>query len=100
NSLVDREAKKRGMGVHLLNRSCALLPPKLASEVCALTPGEERFAVSAVFRVNPLTGSVAEGDAWIGKSVIKSDGKLTLEELDAALSGDSSFTHGTVTLND
>lgn len=100
NSLVDREAKKRGMGVHLLNRSCALLPPKLASEVCALTPGEERFAVSAVFRVNPLTGSVAEGDAWIGKSVIKSDGKLTLEELDAALSGDSSFTHDTVTLND
>lgn len=100
NSLVDREAKKRGMGVHLLNRSCALLPPKLASEVCALVPGEERFAVSAVFRVNPLTGAVADGDAWIGKSVIKSDGKLTLEELDTALSGDSGFTHDTVALND
>lgn len=100
NSLVDREAKKRGTGVHLLNRSCALLPPKVASEVCSLTPGEERFAVTAVFRVNPLTGSVAEEDAWVGKGIIKSGGKLTLEELDTALSGQSTFTHDTVQLKD
>ncbi|MBE3041352.1 RNB domain-containing ribonuclease [Candidatus Bathyarchaeota archaeon] len=100
NSLVDREAKKRGTGVHLLNRSCALLPPKLASDVCSLTPDEERFAVSAVFRVNPLTGSVAEEDAWVGKGIVKSGGKLTLEELDTALSGQSTFTHDTVQLKD
>lgn len=100
NSLVDREAKKRGTGVHLLNRSCALLPPKLAAEVCSLAPGEERFAVTALFRVNPLTGSVSEGDAWVGKSVIKSSGKLTLGELDTALSGQSDFTHETVQLKD
>ncbi|SPN97614.1 related to SSD1 protein [Cephalotrichum gorgonifer] len=100
NSLVDREARKRGTAVHLVNRSCALLPDKLAQEVCSLTPGEERFVVSTVFRVNPVTGSVAEGDAWVGKGIIKSGGKLTLEELDAALSGQSSFTHDTVQLKD
>ncbi|PQE21530.1 Ribonuclease II R protein [Rutstroemia sp. NJR-2017a BVV2] len=87
NSLVDREAKKRGTAVYLMNRSCAMLPPKLASEICSLTPGEERLTVSVVFKVNPQTGSVAEDETWIGKSIIKSRGKLTYKDVDAVLFG-------------
>ena len=101
NSLVDREAKKRGTAVHLLNRFCALLPPKLSSEVCALVPDAERLAVSVVFRVNPHNGTVAEGDAWVGKSIIKSGGRITLDEVDAALSeGQPDFKHESVQLKD
>lgn len=96
NSLVDREAKKRGTAVHLVNRTCAMLPPKLFAEVCSLTPSEERLAVSVVFSVNPHTGSVAEGDAWVGKSIIKSGGKVTLSEIDAGLSGAAEFSHSAV----
>ncbi|KAL5889769.1 Translational repressor [Pyricularia oryzae] len=100
NSLVDREAKKRGTAVHLINRTCALLPPKLAKEVCSLDPSEERLTVSVVFQVNPHNGVVADGDTWIGKSIIKSGGKLSLDEINTALSSDSAFTHDVVSQKD
>ncbi|KAM0278551.1 hypothetical protein ACHAQH_005119 [Verticillium albo-atrum] len=100
NSLVDREAKKRGTAVHLVNRTCALLPPKISGEVCSLAPGEERLAVSVLFRVNPHNGSVAEGDTWVGKSIIKSTGKISVQEIDAALNGQADWTHESVQLKD
>ena len=100
NSLVDREAKKRGTAVHLVNRFCAMLPPKLSSEVCSLTPGQERLTVSVVFNVNPHNGKVADSDIWVGRSIIKSGGKITLTEIDEALSGQGSFKHSTVQLKD
>ncbi|ROW08847.1 hypothetical protein VMCG_02693 [Cytospora schulzeri] len=100
NSLVDREAKKRGTAVHLVNRTCAMLPPKLFAEVCSLQPGEERLTVSVVFAVNPHTGAVAEGDTWVGKGVIKSGGKVSLSEIDSALSGENEFSHSAVELRD
>lgn len=87
NSLVDREAKKRGTAVYLMNRSCNMLPPKIVNDICSLIPGEERLTVSVVFKVNALTGAIADEDIWIGKSIIKSSGKLSYREVDAILSG-------------
>ncbi|KAK2774648.1 hypothetical protein FQN52_001243 [Onygenales sp. PD_12] len=86
NSLVDREAKKRGTGVYLMNRVVNMLPPRLATEICSLLPGEDRLTVSVVFQVDPATG-VVEGEPWIGKGIIKSSGKLTYDDVDAVLSG-------------
>lgn len=100
NSLVDREAKKRGTAVHLVNRTCAMLPPKLFAEVCSLTPDQERLTVSVVFSVDPHTGAAAEGDTWVGKSIIKSGGKVALSEIDGALSGPAEFTHTAVEVRD
>ncbi|KAI0388816.1 hypothetical protein F5Y17DRAFT_451478 [Xylariaceae sp. FL0594] len=85
NSLVDREAKKRGTAVHLVDRTCALLPAKIAGELCVLTPKQDRLTVSVVFKVNPHTGAVAPGDAWVGKSIVKTEAVLTLKEIDEAL---------------
>ncbi|RKK22446.1 Virulence protein SSD1 [Fusarium oxysporum f. sp. cepae] len=99
NSLVDREAKKRGTSVQLKNRFCALLPPKLSAEVCSLTPEQDRLAVSVVFNVNPHTGSVAEGDAWIGRSIIKSAGKVSLDDIDDALTNPSEYKNPAVPVN-
>lgn len=87
NSLVDREAKKRGTGVYLVNRAVNMLPPKLAAEICALSPGEERFTVSVIFKVDPRTGQLIENDTWIGKAIIKSSGKLTYDDVDAVIGG-------------
>jgi protein SSD1 len=87
NSLVDREAKKRSTAVYLMNRESAMLPPKIASEICSLIPGEDRLTVSVVFKVNASTGVVSENDTWIGKSIIKSSGKLAYKDVDAVLSG-------------
>jgi len=93
NSLLDREAKKRGTAVQLVNRFCAMLPPKLSGEVCSLTPNQDRLTVSVVFHVNPHSGAIAEGDIWIGKGIVKSAGKLSLSQLDEALSGAPGFSH-------
>jgi hypothetical protein len=89
NSLVDREAKKRGTGVYLMNRAVNMLPPRLSSEICSLSPGQERFTVSVVFKVNLETGRVLEDEAWIGKAIIKSAGKVTYDDVDAVIHGDS-----------
>ena len=64
-----------------------MLPPKIASEICSLLPGQDRLTVSCVFKVNAHTGVVSEEETWIGKSIIKSSGKLTYKEVDAVLSG-------------
>ncbi len=87
NSLVDREAKKRGTGVYLMNRAVSMLPPRLSTEICSLNPGEDRFTVSVVFQVDARTGNVVE-EPWIGKAVIKSSGKLSYDEVDAVINGD------------
>ena len=92
NSLVDREAKKRGTSVFLMNRVVNMLPPKLASDVCSLCPGQDRFAVSVVFLIDIKTGAVDDEKTWIGKSIIKSSGKLTYEEVDAIIRGDDSVS--------
>lgn len=96
NSLVDREAKKRGTSVQLINRFCALLPPKLAGEVCSLTPDQERLTVSVVFSVNPHTGAVAESDSWVGRSIIKSAGKVSLSDIEKALAEPSTYENAAV----
>jgi protein SSD1 len=49
NSLVDREAKKRGTAVYLMNRTVNMLPPRLSNDICCLNPGEDRYTVSVVF---------------------------------------------------
>ena len=94
NSLVDREAKKRGTGVYLMNRSVNMLPPKLSQEVCCLNPGQERFTVSVVFTVNAATGRVLDDKTWVGKGIIKSSGKLAYEEVDSVINGSSASDAG------
>ena len=96
NSLVDREARKRGTAVYLMNRAVNMLPPKLSQDVCCLNPGEERYTVSVIFKVDAATGNVVDGDAWVGKGIIKSTDKLTYDEVDAVISG-TSFSKAGVT---
>ena len=89
NSLVDREAKKRGTGVYLMDRAVNMLPPRLSADICSLSPGEDRFTVSVVFKVDSASGRVLDDEPWIGKALIKSSGKLTYDEVDAVIHGNS-----------
>ena len=89
NTLVDREARKRGTGVYLMNRTVNMLPPRLASDICSLSPGQARLTVSVVFQVDVETGNVLDNETWIGKSIINSSGKLSYEEVDAVIHGEA-----------
>lgn len=64
-----------------------MLPATIASEVCSLLPGKDRLTVSVVYKVDAHTGVVSDDDTWIGKSIIRSAGKLTYKEVDSILSG-------------
>ncbi len=86
NSLVDREAKKRGTGVYLMNRAVNMLPPRLAADICSLVPGEARLTVSVVFEIDQQTGRISD-DPWVGKGMIQSAGKLTYDEVDSIITG-------------
>jgi len=90
NSLVDREAKKRGTAVFLMNRTVDMLPPRLSEDICCLKPGEDRYTVSVVFKVDPATGRIEDDETWVGKTVIKSSGKLSYDDVDAVVSGSGS----------
>ncbi|KAI9676981.1 MAG: hypothetical protein M1817_006820 [Caeruleum heppii] len=85
NSLVDREAKKRGTGVYLMTRAVGMLPPKLSAEICSLSPGQDRFTVSVVFQVDRQSAQVFDEETWIGKAIIKSSGKLSYKDVDAVV---------------
>ena len=87
NSIVDREARKRATGVQLTNRTVKLLPPQLSAHVLSLSPGQDKFTVSVVYKVNPGTGRVYDGETWIGKGIIRSSGKLSYKEVDAVIGG-------------
>jgi protein SSD1 len=100
NSLVDREAKKRGTAVYLMDRTVNMLPPRLSHELCCLSPGQERYTLSIVFKVDPQTGAVNESETWVGKGVIKSSGKLTYDDVDSVITGSSAHSLEVNKVND
>ena len=100
NSLVDREAKKRGTAVYLMDRTVNMLPPRLAHELCCLSPGQERYTLSIIFKVDPKTGAVNDSETWAGKGIIKSSGKLTYDDVDAIITGSGSHNLDDSKVND
>ncbi|KAK2818404.1 hypothetical protein FQN49_007933, partial [Arthroderma sp. PD_2] len=95
-SLIDREAKKRGSGVYLMNRVVSMLPARLTNDLLALQPGKERLTMSVVFQVNANSGAI-EGEPWIGKGIIKSSCQLSFDDVDAIIQGaDVQFESATV----
>lgn len=91
NSLVDREAKKRGTAVYLVDRVMNMLPSRVSTGLCSLLPGEDRLTVSVVFKANPETGAI-DDDVWIGKGVVKSAGRLSYQEVNSVLTAKSEGT--------
>ncbi|KAM5481795.1 Translational repressor [Microsporum audouinii] len=86
NGVVDREAKKRGASVYLMNRLVSMLPSRVSNELMALLPGEDRLTMSVVIQVDIESGAVVK-EPWIGKGLIRSAGKLSYSELDGIIKG-------------
>lgn len=85
NTLIDREAKKRGTGVYLINRTVPLLPPRLADELLALRGGEDRLCISVVFAIEKESGKVLE-ETWMGKSIVKAISEVTHANINKTIS--------------
>ena len=77
NSELDKEARKRGFTVYLVDRVIPMLPEELSNDLCSLNPDEDKLAFSAIFTLDE-NGHVY--DRWFGKTVIRSDKRFTYQE--------------------
>jgi len=74
---LDREARKRGTSIYLVDRTIPMLPEVLSNDLCSLSPNEPKYAFSAIF-VMDKEAQIKE--RWFGKTLIESDRRFTYEE--------------------
>lgn len=94
---LDKEARKRGTSIYLVDRTIPMLPEILSNDLCSLNPNEPKYAFSAVF-VMDKNGVVK--DRWFGKTLIESDKRFSYEEAQEVLDkGAGTFSDELQTLN-
>ena len=81
---IDREARDRGPSASLADRTVPMLPEKLCNRLCSLRPNEEKLCFSAVFEITPRA---AIRKKWFGRTVIKSNFRLTYEQAQDIIEG-------------
>lgn len=77
DTLLDKEAYKRGTSVYLVDRCVPMLPERLSNGLCSLRPHEDKLCFSAIFKLDQ-NGHVLE--EWFGRTVINSNHRFTYEE--------------------
>lgn len=89
---IDRDAFARGTSVYLPDRVLPMLPERLSNDICSLKPNEDRLAFSVSMRIDQ-DGEVRGLEIF--ESIIRSDLRLTYEEVDDYLSSDRFPNGGT-----
>jgi len=79
DSKIDREARKRGFSVYLVDRVVPMLPFELSNGICSLNPGVDRLTFSVEMEIDS-EGEVIKSAFYPG--VIRSSYRLTYEEVD------------------
>lgn len=84
NGCIDKEAYSRGTSVYFPDRVIPMLPKSLSNGACSLNEGEDRYAMSCFMtfdkRGNRLSFELCE-------SVIRSDKRMTYDEVTSILEG-------------
>jgi ribonuclease R len=81
---LDAEARERATSVYLPGRTLPMLPEELSNGICSLVEGEARLCLSALIDIT------REGDVKgvrFKETVIKSDARLTYEQVQAFAEG-------------
>ena len=81
-SAIDNDAYSRGTSAYLANKVIPMLPRELSNGICSLNPNVERLAMSCIMEVDK-NGKVVNHS--ISKSVIKSNLKMTYDEVNNIL---------------
>ena len=85
DSVLDKEALKRGNSVYLPGKLIPMLPERLSNGICSLNAGEDRLAMSCIMRIT-AGGVIKSYD--ICESVINVDRRMTYNKVAAILNGD------------
>jgi ribonuclease R len=81
---IEREAFRRATSVYVPGAVEPMLPHALSSDACSLVPSADRLAVS----VEMVLGGAAVESVAFHRSVIRSDARLTYEQVDRVYAGD------------
>ncbi|HOO48029.1 MAG TPA: RNB domain-containing ribonuclease, partial [Candidatus Paceibacterota bacterium] len=96
-SLLDKEAKKRGTSVYLVDRTIPMLPEELSNDLCSLKPEVDRLTFSAVFLID-RNGIVHK--KWFGRTVINSNKRFSYEDAEKIINNKKgSYFYELKTLN-
>ncbi len=87
DSLIFKEAAKRGNSFYFPKQVIPMLPARLSNQICSLRPNEEKLCLS-VFTQFDLKGNIR--NQKLVQSVIRSDHRLNYEEVDAYFDGKDS----------
>lgn len=87
DSIIDEEAFQRGTSVYLVDRTVPMLPERLCNNICSLRPNEDKLTYSVIFQLDEQANVV---DFWIGRTIIRSDARLTYEQAQQVIEGGDS----------
>jgi ribonuclease R len=85
-SALDRAARRRGNSVYLPGRTLPMLPEMLSNGICSLQPEQPRYTKS-VYLTYDKDGRVQH--TRFGNTMIRSKARLTYQQADRVLKGDS-----------
>ena len=83
-SALDKEARKRGFSVYLVDRTIPMLPEVLSNDICSLNPNEDKLTFSAIFK---MTSDGEIKDLWFGRTIINSDRRFAYQEVQDVIDG-------------
>lgn len=89
NSALDREARKRGTSVYLVDRVIPMLPKELSNGICSLNQGEDRLALSCLIDIDKK-GNVTGHK--IAETVICVDRRMTYTDVNKILQNEDEET--------
>ena len=95
DSLLDKEAYRRGTSVYFPDRVLPMLPTQLSNGVCSLNPNEPRLTLSVLMTLDQKYNLVKHE---IKKSLIQSVTRFSYDEVQAILDGQQDHQHRTMLL--
>lgn len=85
-SALDRAARLRGNSVYLPGQTLPMLPEMLSNGICSLQPGQRRYTKSVFLTYNK---DAQVQSARFTNTIIKSKARLSYQQADRALKGDT-----------
>ena len=78
DSIVDKEALKRGTSVYLINKVLPMLPKKLSNDLCSLNENEDKYVIALEMKIDKH-GNVIENDVF--DAIIKTKHRMTYDDV-------------------
>ncbi len=91
NSLLDKEARKRGFSIYLPHKSIPMLPRALSENICSLKEGEVRLAF--VFKIKLHKRTLKPTSEELFEAIITPKRGYSYERIDRFLDGEEDIEH-------